>query len=176
MLKLIALPVAIGEKPSTLRGAGGRMKQILLIVMAGFFAMAAHAADEPAIPDPFEYVDADIADLSQFVWEKRLIIVFADSPNDPNFGQQMENLRDRADDLIERDVVVLTDTDPGAEGPLRQKLRPRGFMLVLIGKDGGVALRKPFPWDVRELSRTIDKMPMRQREIRDRRTDDADGG
>jgi len=50
---------------------------------------------------------------------------------------------------------------------LRTKLRPRGFMLVLIGKDGGVKLRKPLPWDVRELSRTIDTMPMRQREMRD---------
>jgi hypothetical protein len=31
-------------------------------------------------------------------------------------------------------------------------------MMALIGKDGRVALRKPFPWDVRELSRTIDRM------------------
>jgi hypothetical protein len=50
---------------------------------------------------------------------------------------------------------------------LRTKLRPRGFMVVLIGKDGGVKLRKPFPWDVREFSRSIDKMPMRQQELRD---------
>jgi hypothetical protein len=39
-------------------------------------------------------------------------------------------------------------------------------MLVIIGKDGGVKLRKPLPWDVREISRTIDKMPMRKREKR----------
>ncbi|MEM9871198.1 MAG: DUF4174 domain-containing protein [Pseudomonadota bacterium] len=110
--------------------------------------------------------------MQQFVWEKRPIVVFADSPNDPNFGLQMEYLQERVADLAERDVIVLTDTDPGAAGPLREALRPRGFMLVLIGKDGGVKLRKPFPWDVRELSRTIDKMPVRQREIRDRR--DAD--
>lgn len=52
---------------------------------------------------------------------------------------------------------------------MRQRLRPRGFMLVLIGKDGGVKLRKPVPWDVREISRSIDKFPLRQQEIRDRR-------
>ncbi|WP_299623303.1 DUF4174 domain-containing protein [uncultured Tateyamaria sp.] len=147
------------------------MKQLLPIVLASFFGVAAQAADEPGAADPFVYVDTDVSDLTQFVWEKRPIIVFADSPNDPNFSLQMEYLRDRADDLAERDVVVLVDTDPQAVGPLREKLRPRGFMLVLIGKDGGVKLRKPFPWDVRELSRTIDKMPMRQREIRDRRVD-----
>jgi len=35
----------------------------------------------------------------------------------------------------------------------------------LIGKDGMVKLRKPFAWNMRELSRVIDKMPMRQQEI-----------
>lgn len=40
-------------------------------------------------------------------------------------------------------------------------------MLTLMGKDGNVKLRKPFPWHVREITRSIDKMPMRQREIRE---------
>jgi hypothetical protein len=35
-----------------------------------------------------------------------------------------------------------------------------------MGKDGQIKLRKPFPWDARELSRSIDKMPMRQQEMR----------
>jgi len=38
----------------------------------------------------------------------------------------------------------------------------------LIGKDGKVKLRKPRPWTVRELSRVIDKMPMRQQELKQR--------
>ncbi len=49
-------------------------------------------------------------------------------------------------------------------------MRPAGFMLVLVGKDGGIKLRKPSPWDVREITRSIDKMPMRQREIREQGT------
>ena len=65
-------------------------------------------------------------------------------------------------------MIVFVDTDPTASGPLRKALRPRGFQLVLIGKDGGVKLRKPRPWTVRELNRVIDKMPMRQQEIRQR--------
>jgi hypothetical protein len=79
----------------------------------------------------------------------------------------MELLHDREVELAERDVIVLTDTDPAARSPLRLKMRPRGFMLVLVGKDGGIKLRKPFPWDVREITRSIDKMPMRKREIRE---------
>ena len=106
--------------------------------------------------------------LSEYLWTARPLVIFAPSDKDPRFVQQMAMLEARAEDLAERDVVVLTDTAPAADGPSRQELHPRGFQLVLIGKDGDVKLRKPFPWDVRELSRVIDKMPMRQQEMRAR--------
>lgn len=140
----------------------------LAFVVAGFFAgiAMAESATEPPV-DPV-FPTGESSDLSKFVWEKRPVIVFADSPNDPAFKRQLELLHVGRDDLAERDVVVLTDTDPAARGPLRIKLRPRGFALVLIGKDGTVKLRKPKPWDVRELGRVIDKMPMRQQEIEER--------
>lgn len=151
------------------------MKQLLPIVLTVFFGTAAQAADKPDAADPFAYIDAEVSDLSEFVWEKRPIIIFADSPNDPNFNLQLAYLHDRVADMVERDIVVLTDTDPAGDSPLRAKLRPRGFMLVLVGKDGSVALRKPLPWDMRMLSRTIDKMPVRQREIRERRLNNDNG-
>ena len=113
----------------------------------------------------------DAVDLESLIWVKRPVIVFADSPNDPRFIQQMEFIEERLADLEERDVIVLTDTARGEDTALRLKLRPRGFMMVMIGKDGPVYLRKPLPWDVREISRVIDKMPMRQQEVRDRRGD-----
>jgi hypothetical protein len=108
-------------------------------------------------------------DLSSFLWHKRPIVVFADSPEDPRFKEQMILLTSEAAALLERDVVVLTDTTPKPTSALRKQLRPRGFMLVLVGKDGGVKLRKPHPWTVRELSRTIDKFQDRLREVEDRR-------
>ncbi len=108
--------------------------------------------------------------LDEYLWEKRPVIVFANTPNDLLFKRQMELLEDGKAELDERDVVVIVDTDADAEETteLRKKLRPRGFQLVLIGKDGQVKLRKPRPWTVRELSRVIDKMPMRQQELRQR--------
>lgn len=150
------------------------MKNVLPIVLASLLGGSLAAAEGDTGTQPSIFLEGDVEDLSQFVWEKRPIIVFADSPNDPNFRVQMEYLHDRIDELVERDVVVLTDTDPSEQTALRTKLRPRGFMLVLIGKDGGVKQRKPFPWDVRELTRTIDKMPMREREIRENRNSAAD--
>ncbi len=107
--------------------------------------------------------------LEQFKWIARPLVVFGDSPLDPQFRQQMELINARLEDLALRDVIVITDTDPDARSAIRTALRPRAFMLALVGKDGQVKLRKPRPWDVRELSRSIDKMPLRQQEIEDRR-------
>ncbi len=112
-------------------------------------------------------MDAAEVDLSEFLWLKRPVVVFADTDADPRFAEQLELLLDRPEELLERDVVIITDTDPAAESAIRTKLRPRGFQLTLIGKDGGVKLRKPFPWDIRELTRVIDKTPLRQQEIRE---------
>ena len=109
---------------------------------------------------------ADVT-LDEFKWLKRPIVIFADTPADPRFQEQMTLLMARPDPLIERDVVIIIDTDPRAKSEIRKTLRPRGFMLTLIGKDGGVLQRKPFPWDVREITRSIDKMPIRKQEIRD---------
>ena len=119
--------------------------------------------------DPSIILDAAEVDINAFVWRARPIVVFADSPLDPAFNTQIDLLLAGLDDLIERDIVMITDTNPTAMSDLRTQLRPRGFMMVLIGKDGGVKQRKPFPWSMREIGRTIDKMPMRQREIIERR-------
>ena len=143
------------------------MKTLIPLVFAAFIAAplsAQSAQDSAEMP---LILEATMDDLSQFRWKKRPVLVFADSADDPAFIEQMDLLRARTDELEIRDVVVLTDTDPAARSALRLKMRPRGFMLVLVGKDGGTKLRKPFPWDVREISRSIDKMPMRQREIRE---------
>lgn len=139
-----------------------------------FLAGAADATDSAAM-DPLQAWQADRnitlgasdIDIETFKWTARPIIVFADSSQDPAFQRQLSLLADRMDELVERDVVLITDTNPDERSALRTKLRPRGFMLTLIGKDGGVKLRKPFPWDVRELTRQIDKMPMRRQEILD---------
>jgi len=107
--------------------------------------------------------------LDDLLWQARAVVVFANSADDPLFIRQIELLQARPDDLAERDVILIADTDPANPSALRLQLRPRGFMLVLMEKDGVIELRKPSPWDVRELSRSIDKMPLRQQEIRDRR-------
>ncbi|WP_435229872.1 DUF4174 domain-containing protein [Pseudopelagicola sp. nBUS_20] len=150
---------------------------LALVTMAFLIASTAHSQeatsvmeDRIEIPSDQLFQNGEDASLSDFHWVKRPLVIFADSDRDPRFTRQIDLLNALPEELRERDVVVLTDSNPAAASSLRTKLRPRGFMLVLIGKDGNPYLRKPFPWDVRAISASIDKMPLRQQEIRDGHT------
>lgn len=152
------------------------MKQCFALALAGFVLVSqtpvrAQDATEtvtPAVP-AFAVYDAKEVTLDEFLWVARPVVILADTEADPRVNRQIEMLRAEWPRLAERDVVVITDTDPSANSAVRQSLRPRGFMVTLIGKDGRVALRKPDPRSVREITRTIDRMPDRAQEVRDRR-------
>jgi hypothetical protein len=107
--------------------------------------------------------------LDELRWVARPVVVFADSPNDPRFLQQMRMLEERAEELEDRLVVVLTDTVPAERGPLRTELRPRDFNLVLIDTDGTVVQRRPAPTSAREILNLIDRLPSRRQETGSRR-------
>jgi len=143
------------------------MKYFLLISMLLFNIAKASASDEInlSIIDLNSSNNSPIT-LSDFFGTKRVIIIFSNNSEDPNFTAQLNLLQRRKNNLNERDVVILTDTSPISKSNIRLKLRPQGFVFILIGKDGKIALRKSRPWSVREISRSIDKMPLRKQEIK----------
>jgi hypothetical protein len=153
---LVLVPAALSAQDS---GSGD-------IAMAQTAAAdaATDAATEAA--DPMEPREAGELTLEEFMWVARPIIVFADTPADPRFQEQMLLLADRPEPLMERDVVIIVDTDPSARSPIRTALRPRGFALVVMQKDGNVGFRRPSPRDVREIIRGIDNFSFRQEELR----------
>ena len=119
--------------------------------------------------------------LEAYRWQNRLLLVFAPAEDDPRLARQMALSRAYGDGLAERDLLLMEIIGSkkmrieGHAGSLadakalrdRHNVADDAFAVILIGKDGGVKLRKPLPWDVRELSRVIDKMPLRQQEIRE---------
>jgi hypothetical protein len=131
-------------------------------------AVAAQATDEAQAASVGQESVTDATPpqptLDELLWIARPIVVFADSPADPRFAQQIAMLDERLAELEDRDVVLLTDTDPAARGPLRTELRPRGFNLVLIDKDGTVVQRRPAPITAREIINLIDRLPSRRQE------------
>jgi hypothetical protein len=152
------------------------MKPFLFLIALGLAAAAAARAQEPAPDtvapstvapeDPTLLPDAPaLPGLADLLWTARPLVIFADSDRDPRYIQQMRMIEGGMSDLTEREVVVLTDTDPAEASSLRRDLRPRGFGVVLIDIDGKVALRKPTPTQVRDIVSLIDRMPSRRDEI-----------
>jgi hypothetical protein len=126
-------------------------------------------SEEPGdAPEGLLILDAADVALDDFLWVMRIVAVVADTPNDPSFVQQMRDIEARSAELFERDVVVVIDSDRNSGSDLRRRLRPRGFMLAIIGKDGEIKQRRPAPRDVREISAIIDRFPLRRQEILER--------
>ena len=114
-----------------------------------------------------QFLDGTEVDPADFLWTRRLLVVMTDTPADPALEQQLRNIREREDEFVERHVVVIVDSDPAARSIIRQRLRPRGFMLAIIDKDGEVKQRRPSPRTAREIMAVIDRFPSRRQEILD---------
>jgi hypothetical protein len=114
------------------------------------------------------FLDARDVDVRDFIWERRIIVVMAETPDDPQFNRQLDALRERADEFIARDAVVIFDAHPADRSPLRQVLRPRAFMTAIIDKDGEVKARRPAVRTGRELMAVIDRFPTRRQEMLER--------
>ena len=86
----------------------------------------------------------------------------------------------RKHEVDDRDLVVFEilgvrtskregiQLDPHTAASLRKRsdISPKAFSLILVGKDGGIKLRKNDPVKLEEIFRLIDSMPMRQDEMR----------
>ena len=131
-------------------------------------AITALIISPAAWADPMQPLPPSAVQLDDLLYKSRVVVVFAPAPEDPNFIRQMELLAEDNGDLAARDVVLVVDTDPSAKSDLRLHLRPSGFSLVIMDKDGKTALRKPRPWSLREITRAIDKFPSRRDEMLER--------
>lgn len=140
---------------------------LALLAFAPVGAMAQDATDTTPVEevDPLAPRSTEGLTLEDFLWIARPIIIFADTPADPRVQEQLDLLARRPDALLERDVVILVDTDPEARSAIRTALRPRGFSIVVITKDGTVGMRRPALRDVREIVRAIDNFQLRQEEL-----------
>jgi len=126
------------------------------------------ATEESAVaPQGLRILNAADVDPAEFLWERRIVVVMANSPQDPAFVQQMRDIEAMPEDLDQRDVVVLVDSDRNSDSVLRRLLRPRGFMLAIIDKDGEIKQRRPAPRSVREIVAIIDRLPLRRQEVLD---------
>lgn len=121
--------------------------------------------------------------MDDFLWRHRPLLVFAPSANAPILQAQTQEIAASAADLAERDIVVLAVagdhvildgtlvSEPDQPGLSAKSLRrrydvPQGSQqALLVGKDGGVKVRRDGAIPRAILFDTIDAMPMRRREM-----------
>lgn len=127
-------------------------------------------------------------------WEHRLLAVFVPE-DDAEAREEQENwLAETDDGFRDRDLLLIT-LQKGSGGTARKApgapptpithaavdrlyrrfdVPPDAFRVVLVGKDGTEKQRAVAPVAPRAVFDTIDSMPMRQRELRER--DESNGG
>ncbi len=111
-------------------------------------------------------------DLSQYHNRNRVLLIFAPGKTDPRWQKQNALLQNSKAAFQDRDLVRLdyleTGGTPGTALRSRYGVKPGQFRVLLIGKDGHVASGGPAPLAWSELREQIDRMPMRQQEMRRR--------
>ncbi len=112
--------------------------------------------------------------VSELLGKNRIIIVFSAEDG------EVSTLIKEAEEINDRDIVwfvfkgdsVLTNysgkLSPVFQKRVSDKFRSVAKRVILIGKDGGIKLRADVI-DMRNIYAKIDSMPMRRREIRDKR-------
>ena len=130
----------------------------------GLSVAGQHAAGTEPPTSAFSGLEAllpetPLSDLGSYADHSTLIVIFADTPDDTEFTAQLDILRPYAEALAALNVVLLTDTSPSENGPLRQALRPRGFRLLLINSEGTLTQRRGTVTDSETLIRQIGQMP-----------------
>ena len=120
------------------------------------------------------------AELGDYRWERRPLLVFAPAQSDPRLAETLSRIEATRCDFATRDMVLgqVLATGPNtldgqpvdAEESLRLRaqfsIEANAFTAVLIGKDGGEKLRVTEVPDLQRIYAVIDGMPMRGNEIR----------
>ena len=105
-------------------------------------------------------------------WKQRLLLIGAPTASHADFQRQKELLSTEPAALAERDFriveVAYDHLSPADRQYWQQQLGQSltAFSVVLIGKDGGIKQTSAQPLSPVTLFSTVDKMPMRQEELR----------
>ena len=122
---------------------------------------------------------AAAAELGDYLWQSRPLLLFAPTENDPRLVETMRRIDASRCDFVDRDMVlgrIVTEGTSTLDGQVvdtneAQRLQSEfgiganSFSVVLIGKDGGEKLRVNDVPDLPTIYAVVDGMPMRGREM-----------
>ncbi len=113
-------------------------------------------------------------DLTTYKWKNRVIILTDTVESLSNSKKQLTRFATFTKELRERDVVILLNykgklydqRDKLLSQKIDLNIEPSFCGVHLVGKDGGVKLKKPYPVEPNTILELIDSMPMRRAEMR----------
>ena len=122
---------------------------------------------------------AAAAELSDYLWQRRPLLVFAPTENDPRLVETMRRIEASQCDSVDRDMVLgrivtegtstldsrVIDTNQAQRLQSAFGIGANSFSVMLIGKDGGEKLRVNAVPDLQAIYAVIDGMPMRGSEM-----------
>lgn len=122
----------------------------------------------------------DDSQLKAYLWKNRPLILFVQSSGNSFYQNLRDKLSENQDQIAERHMVIIEILENGLvriDGnydsqlntiSLRQyfSVQKGQFTSILIGKDGKVKLRNRGRLNLNEIFSLIDRMPMRQQEMR----------
>ena len=145
-------------------------RQFIRSTLTVIFLVTSAAALGPA--------QAMAAELSDYLWQRRPLLLFAPADSDPRLVETMRRIEASRCDFVDRDIVlgrIVTEGTSTLDGYVvgtnqAQRMVSEfgvgadSFSAVLIGKDGSVKLRVADVPDLQAIYAVIDGMPMRARE------------
>lgn len=146
------------------------LRQFLRSTLTVIFLVISVASLGPA--------QAMAAELSDYLWQRRPLLLFAPSESDPRLLETMRLIEAGRCDFVDRDMVLgrivtegtstldghVVDTNQAQELMSEFGIGADSFSVVLLGKDGGEKLRAADVPDLQTIYAVIDGMPMRARE------------
>ena len=155
---------------SSLRPPGRLVPRALAVVVLATIAVLVPAL----VP-----ATARAVELSDYLWQRRPLLVFAPTDSDPRLGETVRRIEASRCDFSDRDMVlglIVADGTSTLDGQVlgskqAQRLMAQfgigatSFSAVLVGKDGGEKLRVNDVPDLPTIYAVIDGMPMRGREM-----------
>ena len=125
--------------------------------------------------------DAIALELSDYLWENRILLVFSPAATDSRHQEQMQAFWQATEGVLDRDTILVEifptagrldgeAIDESSVLRLREAyaIEPDRFTVILVGKDGWEKRRDLEPVSAAEIFAEIDAMPMRQREMQER--------
>lgn len=124
--------------------------------------------------------------MKSYMWKNRPLLIFSQSPDNPAYQSVLDTLSTNLDQMTDRHMVIIEVFETGMvrthgepdnrfnAADLREQfsIQKGKLTVVLVGKDGGLKLKKHDRLNLDDIFSLIDQMPMRQQEMRDHQNPD----